>query len=77
MRYRLIKQEPYCCVARCLQMIFERNNIEYESQFQIANELGLIVTDLYKGTQIQKEEYSIDKYLKKHDIKETAEKVVK
>ena len=28
MKYKLIKQEPYFCVPRCLQMIFDRNNIQ-------------------------------------------------
>ena len=40
MKYKLIKQEPFCCVPRCLQMIFERNNISFDSQMQMAKELG-------------------------------------
>ena len=65
MRYKLIKQEPYCCVPRCLQMIFDRNNIKYDTQVNIAKELGL----KYKhGTQVQKKKYSIDNYLEKHNI---------
>ena len=68
MKYKLIKQEPHCCVPRCLQMIFERHNIIYDSQFKIAEELGLIIDKKYKGTQVQKEEYSINNYLKRHNI---------
>ena len=68
MRYKLIKQEPYCCVPRCLQMIFDRNNIPYDSQITIAKELGLEEGKEHIGTQVYKEEYSICKYLKKHKI---------
>ncbi|MBQ9834522.1 MAG: hypothetical protein IJO33_04955 [Bacilli bacterium] len=68
MRYKLIKQEPYCCVPRCLQMIFDKNNIPYDSQIEMAQELGLINDQEYKGTQVNKEEYSITNYLKKHKI---------
>lgn len=68
MRYKLIKQEPYCCVPRCLQMIFNRNNILYDSQMMIAQELGLKVDGNYRGTQVQNYDYSIDKYLKVHNI---------
>ena len=49
MKYRLIKQEPYCCVPRCLQTIFDRNNIKYDSQFEIAKELGFRNDEKYKG----------------------------
>ena len=65
MRYKLIKQEPYCCVPRCLQMIFDKNSIPYDSQIEMARELGFINDQEYKGTQVNKEEYSIDKLLKK------------
>lgn len=68
MKYRLIKQEPYFCVPRCLQMILDRNNIPYDSQSEIAKELGFRNDEKYKGTQVQKEEYSIDNYLKRHKI---------
>ena len=68
MKYRLIKQEPYCCVPRCLQTIFDRNNIKYDSQFEIAKELGFRNDEKYKGTQVQRDEYSIEKYLKSHNI---------
>lgn len=68
MRYKLIRQEPYCCVPRCLQMIFDRRHISFESQIEIAKELGLRNDKEYKGTQVNKEEYSITNYLKKHKI---------
>ena len=68
LKYKLIKQEPYCCVPRCLQMIFDRHNISYDSQIEIAKELGLRIDDNYKGTQVHKEEYSIENYLKRHNI---------
>ena len=68
MRYKLIKQEAYCCVPRCLQMIFDRRNIPFESQMVIAKELGFINEKEYKGTQVNKEEYSITNYLEKHKI---------
>lgn len=29
MRYKLIRQEPYCCFPRCLQMIFDRRHISF------------------------------------------------
>ena len=65
MKYKLIKQEPYCCVPRCLQMILDRNNIDYDTQINIAKELGFKDN---QGTQVQNRKYSIDKYLKKHNI---------
>ena len=68
MKYKLIKQEPFCCVPRCLQMIFERNNISFDSQIQMAKELGFKNDGKYKGTQIQNGEYSIDNYLTKHRV---------
>ncbi len=68
MKYKMIKQKPFCCVPRCLQMIFDRNNIPYDSQYDIAKELGFKESVEYKGTQVQKKEYSIDNYLIKHRI---------
>ena len=68
MKYKLIKQEPFCCVPRCLQMIFERNNISFDSQIQMAKELGFKNDGKCKGTQIQNGEYSIDNYLTKHRV---------
>lgn len=68
MKYKLIKQEPYFCVPRCLQMIFDRNNIPYDTQSNIARELGFKEEQNYKGTQVQIEEYSIENYLKNHNI---------
>jgi len=68
MRYKLIKQEPYCCVPRCLQMILDKHNIPYDSQMKIAKELGLRNDEEWNGTQTWKEEYSIYNYFKKHSI---------
>lgn len=83
-KYKVIKQEPYTCVPACLQIILDKNNIEYESQKQIGNSLGLILPVEYKdefnnvrvgvkpeagyGTQIHKEEYSINNYFKNQNI---------
>ena len=53
MKYRLIKQEPYCCVPRYLQTIFDRNNIKYDSQFEIAKELGFRNDEKYKVLLLQ------------------------
>lgn len=76
MKFKIIKQKPYCCVGTCLEMILNRHNIYNNGQVDIACELGLIVPTSYKelyhdaiignkpnagyGTQIQKEEYSIN-----------------
>lgn len=68
MKYKLIKQEPFCCVPRCLQMIFDKIKIPYDSQKEIAHELGFINDDKHHGTQVEKEEYSISRYLEKHNI---------
>ncbi len=68
MKYKLIKQEPFCCVPRCLQMILDRYNITYESQMNIAKELGYRNDDKYKGTQINKESCSIQNYFLNHKI---------
>lgn len=84
MKYEKVTQKPYCCTAACLEMILNRHNIPNNGQEKIAYELGLIVPKNYVnqfkkvrtglmpkagyGTQIQKEEYSISNFFKKHNI---------
>lgn len=84
MKYRKVEQKPYCCVGACLEMILNRNKISNHGQVDIACQLGLIVPENYKtlypnarigdkpsagyGTQIQKEEYSINHYFKQKGI---------
>lgn len=68
MRYKLIKQGEFYCVPGCLQAVFDRHNIPYDTQDRIAKELGFRNDSHYQGTQVQKEQYSIEKYLTKHHI---------
>lgn len=84
MKYNKIIQKPYCCVGACLEAILNRHNIENTGQEDIAYQLGLIVPEedknLFKrvrigekpnagyGTQIQKEEYSINNYFVQNNI---------
>ena len=84
MKYRKVIQKPYCCVGACLEMVLNRNNINNNGQVDIACKLGLTVPEEYKdkypnaiigekpeagfGTQIQKEEFSINKFFKKNNI---------
>lgn len=42
-RYIPFTQQPYLCVAACLQMVMYKNNIPLLPQEEIANALGLIV----------------------------------
>jgi hypothetical protein len=74
-------QQPYLCVAACLQMVLYRRGISLIEQELIANELGLIVPeeDLKYftharagerpssgyGTQIQDDRYSMQKLFDK------------
>ena len=83
-KYKKITQKPYCCCGACLEMILNRHKITNKGQEDIAYELGLVVPEkdenLFKkarieekpiagyGTQIQKEEYSINNYFRKHNI---------
>lgn len=82
--YDPITQKPYCCVPACLLMILERREIDHESQEEIGYKLGLTVPGEDKdkfdrvrtgekpgagwGTQIQKDEFSLKKYLAKNNI---------
>lgn len=84
MKYEKITQKPYCCVGACIEMILNRNNISNKGQISIACDLGLIVPKEYIkmypnartgekpeagfGTQIQKEEYSINSFFEKNEI---------
>ena len=81
MKYIKVIQKPYCCVGACIEMILNRNNIIHNGQVDIACKLGLTVPKEYKtiypnaifgskptsgyGTQIQKEEYSINNFSRK------------
>lgn len=85
--YIAFTQQPYLCVAACLQMVLYRRGIPLVEQETIANELGLIVPeeDLRYfahahtgerpssgyGTQIQDERYSIQKLFDKYGWKLT------
>lgn len=84
MKYRKVTQKPYCCVGACIEMILNRHHITNNGQIDIAEKLGLVVpkeyTEMYPnaktgekpeagfGTQIQKEEYSINNFFQKDNI---------
>lgn len=71
MKYRLIKQKPHCCVPRCLQMIFARYGLNYDSQEDIGKELGLVNnkdSSFNCGTHIYEDRYSISNYFYRHNI---------
>jgi len=82
--YKLIQQQPYCCVPACIAMILDRRNIPHGIQEEIGYELGLIVPKKEErlflkvrtgkkpisgwGTQVQKKHYSINKYFGNYNI---------
>lgn len=82
--YKLIVEKPYCCVPATIQMILERRGLHHQSQDDIGSQLGLIVPpDMASqfsnvrigpepkagyGTQISKDEFSIQNYFKQQDI---------
>lgn len=84
MKYIKVIQKPYCCVGACMEMILNRNCIINDGQVDIACKLGLTLPEEYRtiypiaifgskpdagyGTQIQKEEYSINNFFKNNDI---------
>lgn len=84
MKYNKIIQKPHCCVGACIEMILNRHCINNTGQEDIAYQLGLVVPEsdrhLFKkvrteekpssgyGTQIQKEEYSINNYFRVNNI---------
>jgi hypothetical protein len=76
MRYRPIRQLPFCCVPATLSMILERRGLPVPSQTELAARLGLVVPPEYEsqfpglssrtapaagwGTRIDLPEYSLD-----------------
>jgi len=84
MEYLRIKQEPYCCVPACIQMILKRHGLPFASQEEIGIQLGLTVpkeklhffknvksekeVDEEHGTKIQKEKYSLNSFFKTNNI---------
>lgn len=82
--YTSINQQAYCCVPACLSMILDRRGIDHGTQEEIGYALGLIVPEkdahLFSnvrigeapisgyGTQVQHEEYAINRYFETHDI---------
>lgn len=84
MKYKKVNQKPYCCVGACMEMILNRNNIKNNGQVEIACKLGLTVPEEYKndyptaiigkkpeagyGTQIQKNQYSINSFFDTNNI---------
>ncbi|MFA6072929.1 MAG: C39 family peptidase [Candidatus Woesearchaeota archaeon] len=83
--YKSITQLPHCCCPTCLTMILDRRKINHGTQEEIGNQLGLIVSPknahLFKnaivkddpnneyGTQTNKDEYSINKFFSKNNMK--------
>lgn len=84
MKYTKVIQKPYCCVGACIEMILNRSNITNKGQVEIAYKLGLTLPEQYRtiypnaifspkpsagyGTQIQREEYSINNFFKNNNI---------
>ncbi len=82
-RYIPFSQQPYCCVPANLQMILYRRNLPLLSQEDIGYDLGLMVPEKYFdvfprvrkwkkpssgwGTQIEKEEFSLNNFFIKHN----------
>lgn len=83
-RYVPMTQQPSCCVPTCISMIMYKLGIPLISQEELGYHLGLIVSDENKdlfwnprtgarpptgyGTQIYKEEFSINEAFKKLNI---------
>ncbi len=83
-KYIPLVQQRYCCVPACIQMVLLRRNIPPISQEEIGYDLGLIVPQKDKklfckvrigkkplagwGTQVEKENYSINRFFKKNKI---------
>ena len=82
--YTHITEKPYCCVPAVLQMILKRRYLQYQSQEEIGNHLGLIVPSEFEhqfnkvrtgpqpragyGTKTSKEEFSISNYFRKNNL---------
>lgn len=71
-RYAHITQQPFCCVPACVQMVLSRRNMPLFSQEYISAELGLSLTGKMPsagwGTQVNKPEYSINAFFRKHNL---------
>lgn len=71
-RYSHITQQPFCCVPACMQMVLSRRNLPLFSQKYIGTELGLTLTGKKPsagwGTQVDKQEYSINAFFRKHNL---------
>lgn len=81
-RYVPITQQPFCCVPANIQMVLLRRELSLLSQEEIGYELGLTVPEDYYellpnarrgekpssgwGTQIQKEEFSLNTFFTKY-----------
>jgi Peptidase_C39 like family len=63
--YKPLIQEPYCCVPTCLSIILDSRQIPHGTQKEIGVELGFIMGH---GTQVEKEQYSINNYFQKNQI---------
>lgn len=81
MKYSIIKQQPYCCVPACIQMILKRRKLPIYTQKTIGYALGLSVPKEYMhlypnartkqpssgyGTEIQNPTYSIQSFFQTH-----------
>lgn len=82
--YVAVKQEPYCCVPACIQMILDRRDLASISQEEIGNGLGLVIPeeDFYYfknaatgrkpvygwGTRINLKKYDLNIFFKKRKI---------
>ncbi len=83
-RYIPLTQQPFCCTPTCIQMILLRRNLIIFSQEEIGYDFGLTVPKKYKkllpnaktgkkpsggwGTQVNKKEYSINNFFRRHKI---------
>lgn len=48
-KYPIVESGPYCCVAACLESVLRRHGITYITQYDIANDIGLVVFEEDKG----------------------------
>lgn len=71
-RYAHITQQPFCCVPACVQMVLSRRNLPLFSQEEIGIELGLTLAGKKPsagwGTQVDKPEYSINAFFRRHNL---------
>ncbi len=82
-RYIPFVHQPFCCVPAIIQMVLYRRDLKLLPQEEIGSDLGLIVPEKFYeilpnakrgekpvsgwGTQIQKSEFSLDSFFKKHN----------